>query len=175
MRVSQSFAFDAAAIWHRLASLSTFSVWLYGVIPFLKEFPGGQNICWKGLTSVWCLWCHLPRWYAVIPGRTWLTWTFPTSSLSLKAKEPQVYLQPLGSNQGDTAILTGKAVPDLTLSFCDSAVSVVQSQPGAGHCRSESVGKLDLLEDRPAAWCHTEPLLAIRRHCLWSSHDKEQC
>lgn len=101
VRVSQGFAFDAAAIWHRLASLSTFSVWLYGVIPFWKEFPGGQNICWKGLTSVWCLWCHLPRWYAVIPGRTWLTWTFPTSSLSLKARGPQVYLQPLGSKLGE--------------------------------------------------------------------------
>lgn len=76
---------------------------------------------------------------------------------------------------GDTAILTGKAVPDLTLSFHDSAMPVVQPQPGASHCRSESVGKLNLLEDRPDAWCHVEPLLAIRSRCLWSSHDKEQC
>lgn len=33
-----------------------------------KRFPGGHSTCWKHLTSVWYLGCHLPKWYTGTPG-----------------------------------------------------------------------------------------------------------
>lgn len=128
----------------------------------------GFDICLMSLMSLAKMICHDPR-------QDLTDVNFSNIKFVVKSKgASSVLTAPRIQPGGDPAILTGKAIPDLTLSFCDSAVSVVQSQPGASHCRSESVDKLNLLDDRPAAWCHIEPLLAMRRRCLWSGHDKEQ-
>lgn len=128
----------------------------------------GSDICLLSLMSLAKTICSDPR--QDLTDVNFSNIKFVVKSKGASSVLPAPRIQP----GGDPAILTGKAIPDLTLSLCDSAMSVVQSQPGASHCRSEAVDKLNLLGDRPAAWCHIEPLLAMRRCCLWSGHDKEQ-
>lgn len=119
--------------WCRYRSLSA-QVFLYYWVLFLQLKDPLEDTTF--VERVWHLsdtldvtyWDNIQEHQAI---RTWLTWMFPTSSLSLKARGPQVCLQALGSNLG---MIEQPWLEEQTLVWLylhDSAVSVAQSQPPA--------------------------------------------